>query len=355
MKGLILAGGKGTRLRPLTFTRAKQLIPISNKANLVYVVEDLRNAGITDIAVIVGDTADEVQAALGTGNTWGVNFHYIPQAQPLGLAHAVATARDFLADDPFVMYLGDNLLSGGIGHLVDDYHSGAQHSHILVTPVRNPRDFGVAVLGENDEILRLLEKPADPPSDLALVGVYLFTPQIHAIIADLKPSARGEYEITEAIQGLVDVGAKVKAHRVRGWWKDTGKPEDLLDANRLVLSTMLGRIEGSVEDSHISGEVVLEPGAVVRRSELRGPIHIAQGACIEDSYIGPYTSIGKDVQVRSSEVEYSILLDDSVIEHLPYRLDASVLGQGVRVRTTPSQRRKNSIRLVLGDRSDVEL
>lgn len=355
MKGLILSGGKGTRLRPLTHTRAKQLIPIGNKANIDYVIEDLVGSGITDIGIIVGETAEEVKAALGDGSAWGATFTYIAQASPLGLAHAVATARDYLADEPFVMYLGDNLLAGGIGHLVDDYSNGARHSHILLAPVPNPSAFGVAVLGERDEIVRLVEKPKEPPSNLALVGVYLFEPVVHDIIEKLEPSSRGEYEITDAIQGLLDAGYAVKAHRTRGFWKDTGRPDDLLDANRLVLSDILYKVEGNVENSQLSGNVVVEKGAVVRNSELRGPIAIAAGALVENSYVGPYTSIGKNVKVIDSEVEYSVLFDDSEVSNLPYRLDASVLGQGVKVHSDGSSKRKNTLKMLLGDRSEVEL
>ncbi|MBF2098832.1 MAG: glucose-1-phosphate thymidylyltransferase, partial [Gloeomargaritaceae cyanobacterium C42_A2020_066] len=237
MKGLILAGGQGTRLRPLTFTRAKQLIPIANKPNLFYVIEDLVAASLREIGVIISpETGDEVQAALGDGHPWGGSLTYILQPQPLGLAHAVRTAQPFLGDDPFVMYLGDNLLSGGIRFLVDAYQVGRPDAVVLVTPVENPRQFGVVSLDDTGHITHLVEKPAAPTSNLALVGVYLFSPAIHGVIEHLQPSRRGEYEITDAIQGLVDLGRPVVAHQVRGWWKDTGRAEDLLDANRLVLS-----------------------------------------------------------------------------------------------------------------------
>ncbi len=356
MKGLILAGGQGTRLRPLTYTRAKQLIPIANKPNLFYVVEDLAKAGITDIGVVISpETGAEVQAALGPGAAFGVRFTFIPQAAPLGLAHAVQTAQPYLANDPFVMYLGDNLLSGGIAHLVQGYSAGDHQAIVLLTPVDNPSQFGVALLDGNGRVRRLVEKPKEPPSNLALVGVYLFDPVIHEIIAGLEPSWRGEYEITDAIQGLIDRDYHVEAHHVRGWWKDTGKPEDLLEANRLVLAQVGRDIRGEQADSEVVGEVVIEPEARITRSLIRGPAHIATGALVEDSYIGPYTAIGPHSRVVRSEVEYSILLNEAELCDLPYRLDASVIGQGVVVHGNHNSPRKHTLQLILGDRSRVRL
>jgi glucose-1-phosphate thymidylyltransferase len=356
MKGLILAGGQGTRLRPLTYTRAKQLIPIANKPNLFYVVEDLAKAGITNIGVVISpETGAEVQEALGDGERFGVRLSFIQQQAPLGLAHAVKTAQPYLADDPFIMYLGDNLLSGGIAHLVSGYRAGEHHAILLLTPVDNPSQFGVALLDVRGRVIRLMEKPKDPPSNLALVGVYLFDPVIHEVIAGLEPSWRGEYEITDAIQGLIDRDYHVEAHHVRGWWKDTGKPEDLLDANRLVLAQLQRDIRGTLEGSELAGEVVIEPAARIVRSVIRGPAHIAAGAVVEDSYIGPYTALGRDSRVIRSEVEYSILLNEAEICDLPYRLDASVIGQGVVVHGNNSGPRKHTLQLVLGDRSRVRL
>ncbi len=355
MKGLILSGGKGTRLRPLTFTRAKQLIPIANKPNLFYGVEDLAAAGVRNIGVIISpETGDEVQAALGDGTRWGVRFTFITQPEPLGLAHTVRMAADFLRDDPFVMYLGDNLLSGGIAHLVEEFARGCADSIVLLSEVEDPRQFGVAVLDDAGRVVRLVEKPIDPPSNLALVGVYLFGPSIHPIIAGLKPSSRGELEITDAIQGLVDQQRRVVAHRVRGWWKDTGKPEDLLEANRLVLAQLTRKVQGELHNADIIGDVVVEPGARIINSSIRGPAHIVAGALIEESYVGPYTSIGHQVRVIRSEVEYSIILDDAALVDLPCRLDASVIGQGVEVFGNCSKH-KHSLQLVLGDRSQVRL
>lgn len=354
-KGLLLAGGKGTRLRPLTHTRAKQLIPIGGKPNLFYALEDLLEAGIRDIGVILSpETGDEVRSALGDGSHWGVKLTYIVQEAPLGIAHAVRTAQDFLADSPFVLYLGDNLLSGGIQHLVEEYRQTRPEAIVLLTPVEDPRAFGVVVLDQAGQVVQLLEKPKEPPSNLALVGVYLFSPKIHPIIQRLKPSSRGEYEITEAIQGLVDAGLRVVAHQVRGWWKDTGKPEDLLDANRLALTSVVRRVEGVLEEAQVVGEVVIEPGARLVRSTVRGPAYVGAGALIEDSFIGPYTAIGKGARVIASEVEYSILMDEAQVHALPYRLDSSILGQGVVVDGQGNTRR-HTLELVLGDRSRVRL
>ncbi|GIW24942.1 glucose-1-phosphate thymidylyltransferase [Meiothermus sp.] len=355
LKGLVLSGGKGTRLRPLTHTRAKQLIPIAGKPNLFYAVEDLLAAGIQDIGVILSpETGEEVRLALGDGSCWGVRFTFIVQEAPLGIAHAVKTARPFLGEHPFVLYLGDNLLSGGIRHLVAEYRQARPEAIVLLCPVEDPRAFGVVVLDGAGRVVRLVEKPQDPPSNLALVGVYLFSPAIHPIIERLKPSGRGEYEITEAIQGLVERGQRVVAHQVRGWWKDTGKPEDLLDANRLALSQILRRVEGELLEAEIIGEVVVEPGAKIVRSTVRGPAYIGAGALIEDGFIGPYTAVGNNARVVSSEVEYSILMDEAQVYSLPYRLDSSILGQGVVVDGKGNARR-HTLQLVLGDRSRVRL
>lgn len=356
MKGLILSGGRGSRLRPLTFTRAKQLIPIANKPNLGYVVDDLVEAGVTDLGIVISpETGDEIRRTMGDGTKSGARFTWILQDQPLGLAHAVRTARPFLGDEPFVMYLGDNLLNGGIGHLVKEYEERQPDAVVLLTPVDDPRQFGVAVLDAAGQVQRLVEKPKEPPSNLALVGVYLFSPRIHEVIETLKPSWRGEYEITEAIQGLIDRKLPVVAHQVRGWWKDTGKPEDLLEANRLVLSNAVRSVQGEIVDSEIVGEVIVEAGALVVNSTLRGPIHVAAEAVIENSYVGPYTSIGPGARVLGSEVEFSILMQGVVLRDLPKRLDSSVLGQGVEILGREVHPRRHSLEMVLGDFSRVVL
>ena len=356
MKGLVLSGGKGTRLRPLTFTRAKQLIPIANKPNLVYVIEDLVQAGVTDIGIIISpETGQEIKDALAHGERWGAKFTFITQDEPMGLAHAVKTGREFLGDDPFVMYLGDNLLSGGIRHLVEEFARGEVDGMVLLTPVDDPRQFGVAVLDDAGQVVRLIEKPEDPPSDLALVGVYLFTPVIHEVIDALQPSWRNEYEITDAIQGLIDRGLKVSANLVHGWWKDTGKPEDLLEANRLVLSHITRDLSGHLEEAEIIGAVVVEAGARVVRSVVRGPAHIAAGAVVEDAYVGPYSSVGREAKVIHSEVEYSILFRGAQLIDLPARLDSSLIGQNVVVDGRKIGRRKHTLQLLLGDYSQVKL
>lgn len=356
MKGLILSGGKGTRLRPLTFTRAKQLIPIANKPNLFYGIDDIVDAGINDIGVIISpDTGDEVKAAIGDGSQWGAKFTFIPQENPMGLAHAVMTAHEYLGDDSFVMYLGDNLLSGGITHLVDEFRQGNTDCIVSLTHVDNPSQFGVVVLDDKGCVNCLIEKPADPPSDLALVGIYIFNSSIHEMVNSLKPSGRGEYEITDAIQALVENGFQVDARIVTGWWKDTGKPEDLLDANRLVLSQIKRSIKGTIVDSEIIGEVIVESGAEIRNSRIEGPVHIAADAFIDGSSIRPSTSIGKGARVISSEIAYSILFDYAVITNLQHCLSSSIIGMGAEVSGRVTRGRDASMRLVLGDRSQVVL
>jgi glucose-1-phosphate thymidylyltransferase len=354
MKGLILAGGKGTRLRPLTFTRAKQLIPIANKPNLFYGIDDLVNAGINDIGVIISpDTGGEVKDAISAHYTSSISFTYIIQDEPNGLAHAVMTARDYLGDEPFVMYLGDNLLSGGIAHLVKEFEQGQCDCIVFITRVKDPSQFGVVVLDESGNVVRLIEKPTNPPSDFALVGIYIFNFKIHSVTTGLKPSARGEYEITDAIQALIDQGYAVKAYHVEGWWKDTGKPDDLLDANRLVLSQMKAEISGDIINSELNGEIVVEAGAKIINSTVRGPAHIASDAKIEDAYIGPYTSIWAGCHIKDSEVEFSILMDGARIDGIPNRIDSSIIGMGAEI--TGDKSRRNTIKLVLGDRSIVSL
>nr|WP_207711575.1 glucose-1-phosphate thymidylyltransferase [Sulfobacillus harzensis] len=350
---MLLAGGTGSRLRPLTYTGAKQLIPVANRPILFYAVDAMVASGIHDIGVIVGDTKDEVMHALGDGGQFGANITYIPQSAPLGLAHAVKSAREFLGDDPFLMFLGDNLLRGGLGTLVERFQAGDYAASILLTAVDDPRQFGVAVL-ENDRVVRLVEKPKEPPSNLALVGAYCFQPVIHDAIAQLKPSWRGEYEITDAIQCLIDWNLNVDSTRVEGWWKDTGRPEDVLEANRLVLEDLATRIEGQVDgESRITGRVVIEPGAEVVRSDIRGPVTIAGGARIEDSYIGPYTAVGPQVVIRRTEIENSVILADSNIEDIQERIDQSLIGRGVRV--AGGRRRPRGLRLVLGDQSRIDV
>jgi glucose-1-phosphate thymidylyltransferase len=354
LKGLILSGGAGTRLRPITHTSAKQLVPVANKPVLFYGIEALVDAGIEEIGIIIApETGDEIREAAGDGSAFGARITYILQDEPAGLAHAVLTARDFLGDAPFVMYLGDNLLADGLRGLVSTFRSEEPDALILLTPVSDPEHYGVAEL-DGEHIVRLIEKPKDPPSNLALVGVYLFSPQIFAAAEALEPSWRGELEITEAIQGLIDDGRTVRSEVVTGWWKDTGQLADMLEANRLVLEEVETRIEGEVdEDSRVEGRVVLSEGASLRRSVVRGPAVIGPGACIEDAYIGPYTSIGDEVHVRRSEVEHSIVLAGSVVEDLGTRMEASLLGRNVKL--TRSDGMPKTLRLLVGDNCEIKL
>jgi glucose-1-phosphate thymidylyltransferase len=354
LKGLILSGGAGTRLRPITHTSAKQLVPVANKPVLFYGIEALVDAGVTEIGIIIApETGDEIREAAGDGSRFGAEITYIVQDKPAGLAHAVLTAKGFIGDSPFVMYLGDNLLRDGLRGLVETFRSDGPDALILLTPVDDPQSYGVAEL-DGEKIVRLIEKPKDPPSNLALVGVYLFSPLIFAASEALQPSWRGELEITEAIQGLIDDGKTVQSEVVRGWWKDTGQLADMLEANRLVLEEVETKIEGEVDEaSRVEGRVVLEAGASLTRSVVRGPAVIAAGACIEDAYIGPYTSIGDGVHVRRSEVEHSIILAGSVVEDLGTRMEASLLGRNVKL--TRSDGVPKTLRLLVGDRSEIEI
>ncbi len=353
LKGLILSGGAGTRLRPITHTSAKQLVPVANKPVLFYGIEALVDAGVEEIGIIIApETGGEIEAAAGDGSAFGAKITYIVQDKPAGLAHAVLTAKDFLGDSPFVMYLGDNLLRDGLRGLVSTFRADEPDALILLTPVEDPQSYGVAEL-DGERIVRLIEKPKDPPSNLALVGVYLFSPLIFAAAEALEPSWRDEYEITEAIQGLIDDGRKVQSEVVRGWWKDTGQLADMLEANRLVLEEIDTRLEGEVDNSKVEGRVVIEKGATVAGSVVRGPAVIGAGACVEDAYIGPYTSIGEGVHVRRSEVEHSIVLAGAVVEDLGTRMEASLLGRNVKL--TRSDGMPKTLRLLVGDNCEIEI
>lgn len=352
MKALVLAGGEGTRLRPITHTNAKQLVPVANKPILFYGLEALVNAGITDIGVIVGETKNEIKEALGDGSHWGARIKLIPQEAPLGLAHAVKIAESFLKRDPFVMYLGDNLLRDGIKKWVELFRKQKPNAQILLTPVTHPERFGVAELKEG-RVVRLVEKPKEPKTNLALVGIYMFDDHIFESIKKLKPSGRGELEITDAIQSLVDRGLNVQAHVINGWWKDTGHVSDLLEANRLILETLESANRGSVSnDSKIEGRVIIEKGAVVQGSTLRGPIVVGQNTKIINSYIGPFTSIYHGVTVEGSSIEHSIILQDSHIINIP-RLADSLIGQNVEL--VRSTQKPSACRVMVGDSSRVEI
>lgn len=353
VKGLILSGGSGTRLRPITFTSAKQLVPVANKPILFYAIETVRDTGITDIGIIVGETKEEVKRAVGDGSKFGVTITYIEQEAPLGLAHAVKIAEPFIKDESFVMFLGDNLIKDGICSLVDEFRQDKPNCQILLARVPNPRSFGVAEL-ENGKIKNLIEKPKDPPSDLALVGVYMFDKTIFEAVNSITPSLRGELEITDAIQYLVEQGYDVNPHIITGWWKDTGKLDDMLEANRIMLEGIETRIDGSVDEhSVIHGRVIIEPGAEIQNSIVRGPAVIGKNSKILSSYIGPFTSVHDNVTISGSEVEHSIILADCTIVAIGSRIEDSLLGRNVKVHR--SERKPKAYRLMVGDNSEVEV
>jgi glucose-1-phosphate thymidylyltransferase len=354
MKALVLSGGSGTRLRPITHTSAKQLVPVANKPVLFYGLEAIAEAGVTDVGIIVGDTAAAIEAAVGDGSKFGIKVTYIRQLAPLGLAHAVLVAREFLGDDDFVMYLGDNFIVGGITGLVEEFAATRPEAQIMLTRVSDPRSFGVAELDEvSGRVKSLEEKPKQPKSDLALVGVYLFTSAIHEAVASLKPSWRGELEITEAIQWLLDHGRTVNSTTITGYWKDTGNVTDMLEVNRLVLESLTPRLDGSVDSNcEIIGRVVVEAGARVSGSRIVGPVIIGTGSTISDSYIGPFTAIDEDCSVEDSEIEYSIVLSRASLRGVR-RIEASLIGHDAEV--TPAPRVPRAHRLVLGDHSKVQI
>ena len=354
MKAVVLCAGEGTRLRPLTYTSAKHLIPVANRPVIHYTLDALREAGITDIGLVVSPNVEaEFEAALGDGSPWGVQISYIRQSDPKGLAHAVDCARDFVGDDPFLVYLGDNLLEQGVTGFVQGYEANPTAAGVMLTEVDDPTSFGVARL-ENDRVTELIEKPSDPPSNLAIVGVYQFDATIFEAIASLEPSWRGELEITDAIQTLIDDGHRVRPHLVQGWWKDAGKPEDMIDANRLVLEGLADpQIDSDLpDDVQVAGRVSVAPNVTATNSVLRGPIVIGDGAVIRDAFVGPFTSIGAGVQLHDSEIDYSIVMADATIEGIR-RIDHSLIGRNVRLRhrTQPP----DAYRFVIGDDGEVDL
>jgi glucose-1-phosphate thymidylyltransferase len=351
LKALILSGGKGTRLRPLTYTGAKQLVPLANKPVLFYVIEDIVAAGITDIGIVVGDTADQIRKAVGDGTDFGARITFIDQDRPAGLAHAVKIARDFLSGDKFVMYLGDNFIQEGIAGFVEEFRASPANARILLYKVPNPEQFGVAEI-QDGRIVGLEEKPRIPRSDLALVGIYLFDSHIHQAVDSIAPSWRGELEITDAIRWLVDSGLDVRPQELTGWWIDTGKMEDMLDANRLVLQNIARDIGGMVaEDCTIQGNVVVSPGATIVGSTLRGPLVIGSGTRIENSYVGPFSAIGNDCLIRHSEIEHSIVMERTRIVDVPHRIEDSLIGRDVELSRSTSK--PVAYKLMLGDHSRV--
>jgi glucose-1-phosphate thymidylyltransferase len=354
LKGLILSGGKGTRLRPLTHTSAKQLVPVANKPVLFYGIEAMAEAGIREVGIIVApETGGEIRAAAGDGSQFGVTIEYIEQDEPAGLAHAVLTAEPFLRSSPFVMYLGDNLLRDGIVNLVDTFRTEEPDAMILLTPVPDPQSYGVAELNGDGRVSRLVEKPKEPQSDLALVGVYMFTPAIFDAARAIEPSWRNELEITDAIQTLVERGLRVDPHIVHGWWKDTGQVQDMLEANRLILDELEERMDGELVDSRVEGRVVIESGARLERATVRGPAIIGRDTRLTDAYVGPYTAIGDEVTIEKAELEHSIVLSGSAISDLEYRIEASLIGKNVTIGRGPAL--PKAYRFVVGDNADVQI
>ena len=353
MKALVLSGGAGTRLRPITHTSAKQLLPVANKPVLFYGLEAIRDVGIRDVGIVVGETAPAIRKAVGDGSAFGLNVTYIPQEAPSGLAHAVLVSRDYLGDDDFVMYLGDNFIVGGINSLVDQFRSGGPDAQIMLTRVPDPRQFGVAELDATGRVIGLEEKPEHPKSEFALVGVYMFSPLVHEAVRHLKPSWRNELEITEAIQWLIDQGADVRSVTISGYWKDTGNVTDMLEVNRMVLEGVEPRLQGSADAAtELIGRVVLEEAVRVTGSRIVGPVIVGAGTRVTDSYIGPFTSIAPDCEIVDSEIEYSIVLRGASISGVR-RIEASLIGHNVELTRAPKVPRAH--RLILGDHSRVQI
>jgi len=350
MKALILSGGKGTRLRPITHTSAKQLVPIANKPILFYAIEGIRDTGIKEIGIVVGDTHEEIRLAVGDGERWDVKITYIQQDEPLGLAHAVKISESFIGKDPFIMYLGDNLIKDGVKQFVDDFKEKDCNGYILLAKVKYPENYGVAELSEG-KVVRLIEKPKKPRTSFAVVGAYLFDSSIFEAVNAIKPSPRGELEITDAIQYLIDNDFEVHSHIVKGWWKDTGRLEDMLEANRITLDVMEPKNAGFVDsDSKIHGRVIIEEGAEIINSTIRGPAIIGENSRIINSFIGPYSSIYYDVVIRDSEIEHSIILESSKVKGIK-RIEDSLLGKNVVIER--SKLKPSAYRFMVGDNSSI--
>jgi glucose-1-phosphate thymidylyltransferase len=353
MKGLILSGGKGTRLRPFTYTGAKQLVPLANKPVLFYAIEDLVEAGITSIGIVISpETGDQVKATVGDGSLFGAQISYIVQDAPRGIAHGIKIAQDFIGDDSFVLFLGDNFLREGIVPQVKAFHEGGLNAQIILYPMDDPSSMGVAVLDENGRVTRLAEKPKQFISPYAVIGIYMFDRHVFEAVNSIKPSARGELEITETIQYLIDHGCNVGAQPLTGWWIDTGKMSDILEANRLILDILERRIEGQVSgDSHLEGRVVLEAGAQVINSTVRGPVIIGAQTRIENAYVGPYTSIQHDCVVQNCEIEHSVVLENTRILDVSARIADSLIGRNVEIGRAGGQNK--ALKIMLGDYSKV--
>lgn len=355
MKALILSGGKGTRLRPLTYSGAKQLVPVANKPILFYCIENIIQVGIKDVGIIISpETGEEIKETVGNGSLWDINIQYLTQDVPGGLAHAIKTACNFLSDSSFVMYLGDNLIGEGIDRFVKEFENNTPEALILLKEVNNPEQFGVAEVSKEGKVIRLIEKPDVPPSNLALVGIYIFSAKIHEAIEKIKPSKRGELEITDAIQELINMGCNVESFVLNTWWLDTGKKDDLLTANAIVLDNWLkGNINGSVDGaSKILGRVAIGEGSVIKESIIRGPAVIGKNSEIENSFIGPYTSIGDSVSIKKSSIEHSVVMNGSEIKHIE-RMEESIIGRKVRI--IRNNIKHKALRVMLGDDSVVEI
>lgn len=356
MKAIILSGGKGTRLRPLTYTGAKQLVPVANKPILWYGIESIVAAGITDIGIIISpETGHEVREKTGTGDRFGAKISYILQEEPAGLAHAVKVAQPFLGDSPFVMYLGDNLVQSDLNLFLGEFREKNLDALTLLCKVPNPTAFGVARVDETGRVLQLVEKPKVPPSDLALVGIYLFSPTVHHAIANIQPSPRGELEITDAIQYLIDAEKSVEARQIQGWWLDTGKKDDLLEANRVILDSCVGStVHGEVDEaSQVIGRVQIGKGSKVINSTIRGPVIIGENCHIENCFIGPYSSIADQVTLIDADLEHSVLLQGARVTGVHQRIVDSLVGQ--RAKVTEAPQRPKALRFMIGDDSQIEL
>lgn len=353
MKALVLSGGSGTRLRPFSYSMPKQLIPIANRPVLEHVLENIAELGVTEVAVIVGAWAAEIRTVVGDGARFGMRVTYIRQDRPLGLAHCVALARPFLGDDDFVMYLGDIMLPEGVAEIGQEFRTRRPAAHVVVHRVADPRAFGVAELAPDGSVARLVEKPQFPRSDLAIIGVYFFTPEIHTAVAAIEPSPRGELEITDAIQWLLSNGFDVRASRYTGYWKDTGRVDDVLACNRRLLADVHAMVAGEVDRaSELVGPVVVELGARVLRSRVEGPVIIGENSLVEDSHLGPNTSIGRDCVLRATHLADSIVLDGACISEVR-GLHGSLIGRAATV--GPGEQRGAHHRLVVGDHTRIEL
>lgn len=354
MKAIIPCAGRGKRLRPLTFTNSKPLIPIANKPLVQYAIEAIKKVGITEIGIVVGENTRDMEDVLGSGADLGVQITYIPQDNPLGIAHTIMVSREFLGDSPFIMYLGDNLLQESLEPAVRRFREQNSNAVLFLCPTDKPQLYGIAVV-ENERIVRLVEKPKNPPSNLACIGIYVFDSTIHSSIQKMKPSPRGEYEITDAIQGILDNGGRVDHHILSGWWIDAGNPDDMIEANRLVLQGLSEpAIHGFVDEaSDVRGNVIIGKGSRIEGSTIRGPVIIGENCVIHAAFVGSFTSIGNRTEIVNSEVEYSVIMQDCEIRNVQQRIDNSILGRNVRI--IHSQRRPRSHKLILSDNSAGEI